>query len=307
MATLEDAAEALVVKLRGLDSEIEDSEHRLQELRGQIEGAAHDVEQEWTALTEAVSSFLIQVHEEQDRLDQGSRQALQAAAEAQQAVASAGAEARSEIEQGQARLQAVTQHATALKHPVESLAAEAGEAPAHSLAQRAAQIEQELAQALEEARDFIRNDVVHALEQAVENIRDRSQAVRQALAQEHAQALQAVFDEWQSKVVELEEYVSAQGFAASQQHAHGVVEYALGECRTGLAKHLDEARQVVEVLIGQLQELAAEVRGSGEALVQQAGSELGHGLEAARDAVNDALAALGSTRDRLASYSFVEM
>ena len=33
MATLEDAAEALVVKLRGLDSEMEESEDKLEDLR----------------------------------------------------------------------------------------------------------------------------------------------------------------------------------------------------------------------------------------------------------------------------------
>ena len=34
MTTFEDAAEELMVKLRGLDSEIDESEHTLEELRG---------------------------------------------------------------------------------------------------------------------------------------------------------------------------------------------------------------------------------------------------------------------------------
>ena len=36
MTTFEDAAEELMVKLRGLDSEIDESEHTLEELRGRV-------------------------------------------------------------------------------------------------------------------------------------------------------------------------------------------------------------------------------------------------------------------------------
>jgi len=305
VATLDDAAEALVVKLRGLDSEIEESEHRLDELRGQIETTSHEVEQEWTALTEAVTSFLEKVHEEQDRLGQETQHALQVTADTQQAVATSGAEAGSEIAESQAHLGALAQHATGLQPAVESLAAEAGEAPAHSLGERADQIEQELAHALDEARDFLRNEVVHEVEQVAQEIRDRCLALRTALAEESTAALQAAFDDWESKVDELEEYVSTQGFQASHQHAHDVVEYALGECQTAFTEQLDQLRQVVEVLAGQLQELTAEVQGSGDTVVVETGAELGMGLDGTRDAVANALSALSSVRDLLASYSFV--
>ena len=37
MATLEDAAEELVVKLKALDAEIEESDHKLEDLRRRLE------------------------------------------------------------------------------------------------------------------------------------------------------------------------------------------------------------------------------------------------------------------------------
>mgnify|MGYP001591209906 CR=1 FL=1 len=307
MATLDDAAEALVVKLRGLDSEIEESEHRLDELRGQIETTSHEVDREWTALTEAVTSFLEKVHEEQDRLGQETQQALQATADTQQAVATSGAEARSEIAESQAHLDALAQHAAGLQPAVESLASEAGEVPAHSLTERAAQIEQELAHALDEARDFLRNEVVHEIEQVAQEIRERCQALRTVLAEEYTVALQAAFDEWESKVEELEEYVSTQGFVASHDHARAYVDYAAGECQTGYGEQLDGIRQVVEALGGQLEELAAEARRSGDTVVAQTGTDLTGGLDGTRDAVADTLSALGSVRDVLGSYTFVQM
>jgi chromosome segregation ATPase len=231
VATLDDAAEALVLKVQGLDSEIEESQHRLADLRGRLEATAHEVEQEWTALTQAVAAFLEKVHEEQQRLDQDAQQALQAMADVQQAAATTGAEANSEIAGGGAHLDALTQHANTLHTNVESLATEAGETPAHNLAQRAAQIEQDLVHALEEARDFVRNDVVHGIEEVAHEIRDRCQALRTTLAEEHAHALQGAFDHWESKLGELEEYVKTHGFLASHDHAHAYVDYALGECK----------------------------------------------------------------------------
>jgi polyhydroxyalkanoate synthesis regulator phasin len=307
VATLDDAAEALVIKLQGLDSEIEQSKHRLGEFRGQIEGASHEVDQEWTGLTEAVSLFLEKVQEEQQRLDHETQQALQAAGDAQQAVVTGSAAAHSEIGDGQAHLGALVQHATGLHASVESLVTGAGEAPAHSLAQHAAQLEQDLIHALEEAHDFVGNDVVHWIEEAAHAIRDRCQTLRTTLGEEHTHALQAAFDEWESKVDALEEYVANQGFHSSQQHAQDVVEYALTECQTIFVQQLDQLHQVVEALVSQVQELAAEAQRSGDAVVAHNGADLASGLDGTRDAVAHVLSALGSVREMLASHSFVVM
>jgi len=307
VATLDDAAEALVIKLRGLDSEIEESEHRLQELRGQIDGTVHDVDQEWAALTEAVSTFLTRIHDEGERLEQETRQALQAAAQAQQALASAGAAGRAEIAEGKGRLEGLAQHATALKQPLESLASQAGEAPAHSLAQRAAHIEEELQHAMAEARDFVRNDVVHSLEELAHDVRERGQAVRAVLAEECTSALQGTFDEWTSKVDELEQYVKAQGFLASHEHARNYVDYALGECGLFVQEHVNAVVAVVERVGTLLQELASHARETEGPLVLEGGHELLAGLEAARAEAAQTVTALDAVKDRLATMSFVQI
>jgi hypothetical protein len=305
VATLEDAAEALVVKIRGLDSEIAESQHTLEELRGRIDATLHEGEREWMALDAAVSSFLDKAREERAWLAREAQQAAQAAAAAHQAVATHGASARSEITEGRAHLDAFAQQATALQPAVESLIAEAGEAPARSLAQRAAQIAQELAHALEEARDFLRNEVVQGLAQVVQEIGDRCQTFRAMLAEEHTAALQAAFDEWEAKVDALEEYVSTEGFTGSHDHARAYVDYALGECRTAYDEQLDGVRRMAEALTAQLQELAAEAGRVAEAVVAEVGGELLGRLDDTSEAVASAASALGSVGDLLASYSFV--
>ncbi len=307
MATLDDAAEALVVKLQGLDSEIEDSQHRLADLGARLEATGHEVEQEWIALTEAVAALLRKIQEEQQQLDHEVQQAHHATTDTQQAVSTSGAEANSEIAESGEHLEALAQHANALHATLESLATEAGETPAHDLTQRVGQIEEELAHALDEARDFVQNDVVHGIEELGHDIRDRCQALRTSLAEGHTQALKAAFDEWETKVEGLEQYVRTQGFQASHQHVHDVVEYALTECQTAFTQQLEQIHQMVEALVGQVREVSAEVQGARDTVVVHTGNGLETGLDGTRDSVANALSSLGSVRDLLAGYSFIQV
>jgi hypothetical protein len=306
MATLEDAAEELVVKLRGLDSEIEESEQKMADLRQQVETAFHEVDQEWTTLSEAAKSFLEKVGEDQEQLDQRARETLQGLTDAQNAVTRDGKEAQTEIAEGHAQLDALGQHATALEPTVESLAAEAGEAPAKSLAERVHELEEELAQVVEQARDFLRDDVVPGVEAMANEVQERCVELHQELADEATAALQKAFDHWESQVDGLEQHVATQGFQASYQHARDVVEYATEECETASVEKLDALQQIVGVLLGQLKELASEVEQSTNSLVGQAGHDLAQELEHTHAAATQAVAALDRIKQTLAGYSFVE-
>lgn len=307
MATLEDAAEDLVVKLRGLDSEMAESEQKLGDLRVRIEGVASDVEQEWTALNAAASSFLDTVKEEAGRLAQHAQEAVQAVADTHEAVAEDGAEARSEIAEGRSQLEALGEHAEALEPGVESVAAETGEAPARSLAERARELEQELTRVVEEAGAFLHEEVVPAVQELTEEVRQGCQELRRSLAEEGAPSLQKAFDEWETAVEALEEHIATEAFQASHQHARDVVEYALDECETASQQQLDDLQQFVGLMVAQLQALVSEARQSADALVVQAGAALGQELEQTCVAAAEAVAALDRVRDSLAAHSFMEV
>lgn len=283
MATLEDAAEELVVKLRGLDSEIEESERKLEELRGRMEGVSEEVDEGWTALAAAATSFLDALHAEQEALDTQARETLEGVGGAQQAVSEEGGASRARIDQGTAQLEGLAQHATSLAPAVESLAEQAGE-----------------------ARDFLQDELAPAVEQVATDVRQRSQEVHTALAQEMTAALQQAFEEWAPKVDDLEAYVTGRGFETSRQHARDVVEYAMGECRTACGHSLDEVHHLVGVLVTELAELASGVHVATDALVTQAGADLLQELERARTCGQGAVTALDAVKQHLASYSFME-
>jgi hypothetical protein len=162
------------------------------------------------------------------------------------------------------------------------------------------------AQQARQGRDFLRDDVVDEIERVEQDLRDRCQALPGALAEQGA-ALQAAFDDWESQVDELQEYVTAQAFQASHQHAKDVVEYAFDECRTSYGQQLDAFGQLLDALSAELDGLGQVVQRSCDAVVAQAGAELTSSLEATRDAAQKALTALDGVRDLLASYSFVEV
>ena len=149
MATFEDAAEELMLKLRGLEEEIAESDQRLEDLRGRMVAVKDDVEDDWSDLTEAVQSFLEKVREESDQLDQKADTTLQALTDAHNALGENATNARNEIGQAVADLDALEQQATAHTANVEPLVHDGIEAPAQSLEERAQELETELAERVE--------------------------------------------------------------------------------------------------------------------------------------------------------------
>lgn len=303
MAALEDAAEELVVRLKGLDSEIEESQHTLHELRGRVEETADEVGQEWSHLAEAVTSFLGKLRAEQEQLTTEVQEAMRATADARGAVHEDGAAARSGIAEARANLEALSRHATGLEPEVESLIADACEAPAHSLTRRALEVEQQLTHVLDEVRDFMQEEVVVALDQLAQVLRERCRRLRTTLADEGTAKLEGAFDDWETKLDQLEDYVSTQGFQASQSNARAVVDWALSECREACKTHVQGLDALVEGPVQSLRELAAEVQRTGDLLKAQ-GTGLVSELEGTHGAVASAVSALDRIRDLLASYSF---
>jgi chromosome segregation ATPase len=306
VATLEDAAEELVIKLKGLDAEIEESKDKFEGFKKDIDGVTEELDKEWTALAAAATSFGKALAEEQKKLDEQSRETLQALSDAQAAVAQDGGEARNEIGQARGQLDALGEHAKALDTAAESLA-QAGEAPAKGLAERARELDQELTRLFEEARDFVRDEMVPAIEAVATDITTRCQELQNVLAEQLTTSLQESYDEWEAEVDKLEQHVATESFNASHPHVEQCVEAALEECETACGQQVDELKQLVGVLVSQLQELATDVGKSANSLVAEAGAELVRQLGEVHTAGAAAVAALDNVKQTLASYTFLEM
>ncbi|HET9317708.1 MAG TPA: hypothetical protein VFQ51_19095, partial [Vicinamibacteria bacterium] len=196
MATLEEAAEDLVIKLRGLESEIAESDQKLETLRDRMEAAKRELEEDWTDLAQAVQSLLDKVREEGEQLDRRADETLQAVTDAHNAVGENATNAHGEIGQAAAELDALGQQATALEQQVEPLVHDGIEAPAQALEARAKELEQELGQLVDEAKDFLIDEVVPAIAQLAEDVRQRCQELHRSLTEDYTEPLQQVFDEW---------------------------------------------------------------------------------------------------------------
>ena len=306
MATLEDAAEDLVIKLRGLESEIAESDQKLETLRERMEAAKRDLEEDWTDLTEAVESLLDKVREEGEQLDRQGDETLQAVTDAHNALGENATNARNEIAQAAAELDALGQQATALEQAIEPLVQDGIEAPAQALEDRAKELEQELGRLVDEVRDFLVDDVVPTIEQVTEDVRERCQELHRSLTEDHTQPLQEMFDEWSGQIDKLESYVLEQGYTTSRQHAQDVVEYAMDECETTSRQHLEGVTQLVGLLEGQLKQFAAEMERAGRELTDQNGARLLRELDEAKEAAERAVSGLDGVRQELAARSFME-
>jgi DNA repair exonuclease SbcCD ATPase subunit len=306
VATLEDAAEELVVRLKGLDAEIEESEGKFEGFKSDIEGVAGELDEQWTAFIAAVTSFGKALAEEQQKLDEQARETLQGLSDAQAAVAQDAGEARTEIVQARGQLDALGEHAKALDAGMDALVA-SGEAAPKALAERARELDQELTRLFEETRDFVRDEMVPAIEAVATDVTTRCQELNRVLAEQLTTSLQQSYDEWETAVDELEQQVATDSFKASHPHADQCVEAALEECETACDEKVDELKQLVALLVTQLQELATDVGQSANSLVAEAGAELVKQLGEVHTAGASAVAALDNVKQTLASYTFLEV
>jgi leucyl-tRNA synthetase len=306
VATFEDAAEELVIKLRGLESEIAESDQKLETLRERMEAAKRDLEEDWTDLTEAVESLLDKVREEGEQLDRQADETLQAVTDAHNALGENSSNAHNEITEAVAELDSLGQQATSHEQAIEPLVQDGIEAPAQALEDRAKELEQELGKLVDEAKTFLVDEVVPAIEQVTEDVRERCQELHRSLTEDHTEPLQQVFGEWSGEIDKLESYVLEQGYATSRQHAEDVVEYVIDECETASRQRLDELTQVVGLLEGQLQQFATEMERAGRELTDQSGARLLRELDEAKEAAEGAVRGLDQVRQELAARSFME-
>jgi phage-related tail protein len=305
MAIFEDAAEQLVVKLKGLDGEMEQARQRISDIKDHLQSVCDDFDEHWQEMAEKVASVVAKVGDESEETSQSVDEGLSALAEAKGTVEGGGQEVEAELASAQEGVRAYGEHATGMEEPVETLVVDGVEVPAQALAQRAQEVEGELQQALSEAREFLTDEVGGTLKELQDEIRERCEELHTTLTVECANALQSAFDDWSSKMDEVEELVEQQAFTAAPPHAGENVTYALTACSDAQAQQLATLRDLVNGLVGVLDELKTEVGEAATDVAVEGADALAQGMDGLRQSLASAGTALDSVRDLLASYSFV--
>ena len=280
MATLEDAADDLVFKLKGLDSEIEESERQLADLRARIEHVEEAVQQEWEAFEAALSAFIDKVEGQESRLDQAATSSLEEAMEALAAIRPQHVEVRDKLNVGQAELAGLTAMVAAREPELASLADADGLQPAQALQQVADKETAVLAKGAEKVQHFIEDTVPAELEQDAQDLRSEGRHIKDWMANEAASGLQTAFDEWEGKADELEDLVAAQAFFASHAHAQDALTKVLDAFSDRSGDHLDDYVQAAALAAETIRDLTTATETAGQSL-ETATTDLVHSLDEA--------------------------
>jgi hypothetical protein len=307
VATLEDAAEELVSKLKELDHEVEEGAQAISSLGGKLDTATGKIEEEWKALGERVTAFLEKVNEQAERVNTDVNESGQALAELQNGIGSDRSEAGAAVEGARGEVSGLEEHVRAQQAPLEAMIAEQVEAPLEQLAGQAEKVKDSLEQVLSDAREFLENEVVGALTDMGDQIREKVDEVREGPIQECADALEGAYEKWQTALAHMEETVVERSYAAAPDHAQEVIDYALGECKKAYEEGLDDLTGVAEVVEGALDELQQEASRRADALRQEGQEALSSGHGELTQALTEAAGALDAVKQLLASFTFVQM
>lgn len=307
MATLEDAAEELVSKLKELDHEVEEGEETIRSLGEKLNTATGHIEDEWKALGERVTAFLEKVDGQAERVNTDVTESGQALAELQNGIASDQSEADGAVAAARGEISGLEEHVRAQQQPLETMVADQVEAPLEQLAEQAEQVKESLDQAVSEAREFLENEVAGALTDMGDAIRERVDQVREGPIQECSEGLTQAYEKWQDALAFMEDTVVERAYAAAPDHAQQVIEFALGECKKAYDEGLDELTSVAQAVEDALGELKEEASRRADAVRQEGQEALSSGHGELTQALSEAVSALDTVKRLLASFTFVQM
>jgi hypothetical protein len=307
MATLEDAAEELALKLKELGQEVEEGQGALAGYGETLDGDVKRIEEGWTALAARVDAFLGAVSEQAAGLQEDVQRGGQALVDLQNAAAADQAEAAGAVSTAEEAAGELASWVSAQQDPLRQMTAEQVEAALHDLRERAGRAGAALEEALDGARAFLEEEVPAALAAAARQVRDAVQEACDGPLDQAGARLQESCDEWEAMIGAAFGAVLEGSFAAAPPHAREMVDWALGECTRGAGEALAQARDVAllveQAIVGLRDEVAALIAAhqqDGRQRLSQAHGEL-------LQALADSARALDAVKSLLASFTFVRL
>jgi DNA repair exonuclease SbcCD ATPase subunit len=298
------AADTALMKIGEFSGHVEKAQAAFAAFEEQLDRLRAQVDADWAALGEAVSSYLEKAGAQGTRLGQEHQEAEAALGELRQAVDSAQAEGQTELSGAKAHVAALGEQVEGTRPQVDTLAEQA-EGAARGLAERASAIQDALDEALSQAREFLEVQVVGQFKEMSEEIERRAEALQTALADECETALEQAQEDLESKLDEVDQLADG-AFGDARRHVEEVLDFSISE---SVKSH--------EQVLGELAGLAGELETAVEALSQataQRKSEVEQGQGSREDArtdtdgrLNEMIGALNGVKDLLASFTFVEM
>jgi gas vesicle protein len=306
LANLEVAADELVRKLRTVDGGLEQAHDRFSELKEKLGTLGEGLDDDWIELARAVADLVGKAGEELSTLGgeaQESASAVSGVESMGQGAADAFTGALDGAEAGTTQLA----DGIVARGPQVDAAAEAGEQMFEALGTQAEQAGEQLAQVLQQARDFLTGDLATALQAMEGEITDRFAEMRTTLVDECGGALQTAYEEWSSRLDEVLESVTDDGFTAAQQNGQEVVEWALAECAKKHDEEFEKLLELAEQVRGAVTTLQEEMVESATDVGEEGRNALEQALSETQAALVGMVGALDACRQVMAGYSFCQV
>jgi len=304
MATLDDAAEAALAKVRELGHHADEAEVALSGLEGHLSDAATKLESDWQSLAEELRSLLDQVQADKARLTEHGEKTEHALSDAHQAALSAEQEALQELDAARGDLTTLDGQVQAATSEVAQLADQV-EAAARALKEDAAEVQSQVAEGLSQLHDLLSVQLVDDLRSLQHAVEERSHALEQAVSDTYTAALHAKFDNWLSTLHDVEALVS-KAFHDAHDHVSQVVEYCLYECATRHREAIAELTALLPDLEAAADRLSETITHKAREL-EQGRNALVEGMQETDARLQAMTAALNGIRELMSSYSFVRV
>jgi chromosome segregation ATPase len=298
--TLEAAAIDAIAKVKSLESQFDESDKAVAELKSLSDRLSSQLD-DWNELRDQVASFKQVVEQEKAELATEAEETAQALAALRAAIDDARAQALEEIEDAQEEVATLGERASAAGNRVgHSLSKLTGTLEA--LAEGAQEVASQLEQNLSDAEEWTRTEVPAQIQKLQEAIEDQVQDLESGIADCKTE-LQGTYDNWDEQIGEVADFVKAE-FEDTATHAREAVEMVVTELGEAVNAAVDDVLEVAARLVTAIDKLTERAREGGSP-VEAFGLVADQAVPASNQEMDTALQALDRVKERLAALSFM--
>ncbi len=301
MATLEEAAEALVKKI-GLFT-VDDTLATLQHLKEEAEKAQKDLQGDWDSFLEAVFSLLEQVEEQEKSLLDETKEAGEALAKLPAAVKDTADDLEKAVGEAFGAVEALAQSAEKLGPELgEQIDKKAGDA-ADALAKQAEGAATEMGKKLDELTTAVTDGLGGELGDA-QGLAQLFGDAAKNIPLSASRTLAALFEEWAARVAEVSDDVKNKGFDLARGHGAKAADAAMQECEETHQASFGEMWPLLESANNYLDALRSQVEYVRDGAKEHE-PKLAEGADDLKAAIATAVTELHKVSEFLAAHGFM--
>ena len=257
MATLEDAAEALVKEITKF--QIEETTELLHTLKEQVDELSEGLQEDWDDFLEAVFALLDEVEEQEKRLNDEVKETIeQGLATIPKAIDEKAEPLKTSLDEGAAAIVGIEKGAEELATKVSEQMDKQAEDAAEALGQRADEVAEGVHTSLEKLISSVGETLVGELDGEA-NFAEMFGKAGKTIPERTAGKLSRLFEEWHGRIVNVADSSKNAVFDKAGDHAGKAVDAAMETCEEKHGEQFGELWELMDEARGYLDALRAEL------------------------------------------------